>query len=727
MFRTALVLSLGAAAHADAGDPKQSNSIMKVIEMLGDLKAKVELEGKEEKKTYDKFVRFCDETTEEKNDEIKTGKESIKTLEAKIKSEQSEQDKLHEAITGDEGFDATIAETKKKLADDQASRKADEKAYQKANAETEKAISGLDKAIDAMRTSKGTNPSFLQDSETKHEIRAAALLADSLGLGDEDTLATLDAPTQDYNFHSDDIIATLEKLQKEFRDADMKADEDEGKANTAFITSQSALKIQLKTAENGLETATENKATAKANEGQAKKDLEETTKELASDEKYLVELTAMCKEKKDTFDQRKKTREEEAAALEEAKKLMTTASKPKEGLLLEIGSTPERSPAVLEAAEADAEAVESSTGIFSNPIAFWQRSKSQEAHMLFLQKQVRKVEASRHVAVQKKPHFSETQQKLIDMLTEKAKMTKSSRFALLVQKAESSTSADPLKEIKDMISQQIDNLQKLAEERQAKKAKCDKEIMEASEKRDTAAEKVQKLNTELATTEARLAQNKEDIQKLTDEMAAIDAEVKTATDNRKAEADEAKKSIEEAEHGLEATDAAIKVMQDFYSKSAKNKVGLLEQSPADDAPDAGFKNNEANKGSQEASTGVIGMLEVVQSDFKRAISQTKESEKSAITEHKKFLSESEISKAEKTQSKTTKSQFVSEDEDKHEEDEGAMGTQAGVMKSALKELAALDEECGLYPSYEQRKEARAKEIEQLKDAIKMVNGFINRV
>ena len=40
---------------------------------------------------------------------------------------------------------------------------------------------------------------------------------------------------------------------------------------------------------------------------------------------------------------------------------------------------------------------------------------------------------------------------------------------------------------------------------------------------------------------------------------------------------------------------------------------------ADDAPDAGFKIGEAYTGAQGASEGIIGLLDVMKSDFERTI------------------------------------------------------------------------------------------------------------
>jgi len=58
--------------------------IEKVITLLEDLKTKVEDEGKEEAKTYDKFACFCKTKTKDKSGEITKSQDKIDELSASI-------------------------------------------------------------------------------------------------------------------------------------------------------------------------------------------------------------------------------------------------------------------------------------------------------------------------------------------------------------------------------------------------------------------------------------------------------------------------------------------------------------------------------------------------------------------------------------------------------------------------------------------------------------------
>eukprot|EP00933_Yihiella_yeosuensis_P031771 TRINITY_DN2538_c0_g1_i1.p1 TRINITY_DN2538_c0_g1~~TRINITY_DN2538_c0_g1_i1.p1 ORF type:complete len:717 (-),score=237.35 TRINITY_DN2538_c0_g1_i1:69-2219(-) len=710
MFRIALIACL--ASSASAGNPKDSNAVAKVIEMLEGLSAKVEAEGTAERKTYEKYARWCGETQEEKEGEITTGKDSIVELKAAIKTGEADKENQIDAISGDGGFEQTIAELEKTIADDIEQRKKDKATYEAANKETEKAIEGLDKAVEAMRASQ---PEVLLQEGTRHELRSAALLADALGFEGKDALKALAAPTQDYNFHSGGIIEMLEKLQADFREADRTADEEEMKAFSSFTASQIALKAALTKNQRNLETAKEAKGAAIAKVGQAKKDLEETEAELADDEKYLADLIEMCDEKKRTYDQRSSTRNGELAALTEATQIMKDSTGKKSdanSLLFEVAAKAAETPAVLRSAEIDAELIEQAT-------SFLQVAEAKHLPIRFLRG------AMSENAVDRR-------QEAVNFLMKMAEETHKGRFVAFAQKAAKfSAHADVFGEIKRMIADQIESLKNKAAESQSRKASCDKRISESTVKRDNANQEVNELNTKMMESEARRDELAEDIKRLKSEIETIAEEVKNATASRNQESAENAANIEEAEIALSGVDAAMKVIKDFYGANKENEVALVQKNskngnsqPDKDAPDASFKNKEAYKGSQEASTGIVGMLEVIQSDFQRSVSDTKAAEKSASKQHTKFLGEADISTNKKKTASDAKKKFLSETVEQLGEEESSLNTQLGILRSGIGELAALDEECGSQVSYEERKAARAEEIKALQGAIEHINAFI---
>merc|ERR1719361_3121329 len=138
---------------------------------------------------------------------------------------------------------------------------------------------------------------------------------------------------------------------------------------------------------------------------------------------------------------------------------------------------------------------------------------------------------------------------------------------------------------------------------------------------------------------------------------------------RGAESAENAAIVKDANEGLTAVQSAIMALDRFYKEQAKAEVKLsLVQGHThgvnDDAPDAGFDAGEAYKGAQGEAGGVIGMLEVIESDFKRTVSETEAAEEQARQDHVAFLTETGMSEAEKTAATKEKTKFLSDAEAK---------------------------------------------------------------
>merc|ERR1711920_644301 len=119
----------------------------------------------------------------------------------------------------------------------------------------------------------------------------------------------------------------------------------------------------------------------------------------------------------------------------------------------------------------------------------------------------------------------------------------------------------------------------------------------------------------------------------------------------------------------EAVKMAIDVLDKFYKTvdDAKVDLSLAQQGPGDDAPDAGFDIGEAYTGAQGAATGIIGMLDVIKSDFERTIKETTKEEAEAEKEHLEFMTKTGISLAEEEMAQEQKKKYKSDAEEQLEE------------------------------------------------------------
>merc|ERR1712124_51409 len=120
---------------------------------------------------------------------------------------------------------------------------------------------------------------------------------------------------------------------------------------------------------------------------------------------------------------------------------------------------------------------------------------------------------------------------------------------------------------------------------------------------------------------------------LKNEIDELEKAYNAAADERSEDSAENQKAVDDATAGKDALKKAEDVLRRFYEDvGAKGKVKLLQRPKGKDypdAPDAGFKNHEAYKGSQGASKGILGMIDVIASDFQRTIDQTKKEEHAA--------------------------------------------------------------------------------------------------
>merc|ERR1719277_836547 len=132
-----------------------------------------------------------------------------------------------------------IAAAEKAMADASATRASTLKEYETNAADLKAALDALDGALSALKSSKA--PGLLQLQGVTQTLRSALLLADALGLGGGAKALALvqdvpQVPTEDYKFHSADIISTLETLKKDFWDEKNKVDAAEVKSVAAFDT-----------------------------------------------------------------------------------------------------------------------------------------------------------------------------------------------------------------------------------------------------------------------------------------------------------------------------------------------------------------------------------------------------------------------------------------------------------------------------------------------------------
>merc|ERR1719439_317184 len=183
---------------------------------------------------------------------------------------------------------------------------------------------------------------------------------------------------------------------------------------------------------------------------------------------------------------------------------------------------------------------------------------------------------------------------------------------------------DPFAKVKGLIADMIESLLKEAAEDAAHKGWCDKEMGETKAKKEELTDEITALTTKIDKMTADSAQLKEEVAILSKELADL-AKSQAEMDKLREEENTAYvKNKAEMEEGLEGIKLALKVLRDYYAKGAS----FLQKA-------------------EGAAAGIIGMLEVVESDFSKGLAEMIAIEEEAAAEYEKVTKENEIAKTTK--------------------------------------------------------------------------------
>merc|ERR1719160_2288526 len=162
-MRTSVVLMLfGVASATRAELVTKDTPVTKVVELIQEMKAKIEADGKAEQKVYDKFACWCEKTTARKAGSIEEAKASIEELTQKVlnlkgktATMKAEVAQLEKDIAGNiDGANEATGIREKETAD-----------YDQQRSDLEQAIGALERAIGILTGAGGAAASALQEAE----------------------------------------------------------------------------------------------------------------------------------------------------------------------------------------------------------------------------------------------------------------------------------------------------------------------------------------------------------------------------------------------------------------------------------------------------------------------------------------------------------------------------------------------------------------------------------
>jgi len=509
---TMFTLLLGLAAATSV------SPVQKVIQLLDDLKGKVEADLERETKLMEEYTSWCDEEDNAKEDAITSSKRTIGDLMATIEDSKGQIATLGSTI---EETTSKISSSEADLAEATALRKKENGDFAASEKELVDTVDSLGRAVALIKRNLG----LLQDGKASKELSAVAaslskvveaswvtshqkkvlqsLIQSQSTDTDEDLAFAPQATAASYGSHSDGIVDTLSDMEEKAESSLSSTRKDEMEAAHAFAMLKQSLEGELKVMKKQLSEATLQKSSTEEALHAAEGELAETEKTLAADTTYLEELKASCSAKAAEWATRQTDAGAEMAAIAKAKEILSEGVK-----------------------------------------VFLQTSS--------------KMKVTIHTS------GSRVRDQAVKVLKGLAKKYKT--FGLI--ELSSRATSDPFGKVRGLIETMITKLEKEAAEEADQKSFCDEEISESKAKQAKLTGSMDQMGARIAKAEANQAKLTEDIKLLEEQIAEIDSAQAEATKVRGEEHDDYVKASTDFKDSATAVAKAIEVLNEYYTSAS---------------------------------------------------------------------------------------------------------------------------------------------------------------
>merc|ERR1719375_2097766 len=560
------------------GGAAKVTPVQKVIELLNNMVEKGTKEKQDEQVQFASFKTFCDNTVGQKQAAIAEATEMIEVLTADIEKYEAEAAELGKAISA---HDADISTWEGDVKAAEKVREIEHVDYVATHKDYTSSINALEGALDVIKKASGKTPgaaAALMQVKTSRFLPKGATNIIDSFLAISGTESAPEANA--YESQSSGIIDMLEKLAGKFDDELSTLEEEETTAKHGFEMLLADLTRTLDAAKAQREEKSVAKGKALQGAADAKGALQDTTTTRDDDAKYAADLTATCEQKSTDFANRQTLRAEEIEAIKKAIEILSSGAV--------AGASEKHLPQLMQLKTSFAQ-------LRSDTI-----SPVQKTVAAYLTKQAGKLN-SRILSV----------------------------FALRV-------AADPFKKVKKMIKDLIVKLMEEANAEVEQKGYCDKELATNEHTRKEKSEAVVLLTSEIDELTASIAALAETIEETTKAISELDAAVAEATEIRAAENAKNADTVKDAQGAQVAVASALSVLNEFYAKAAT--ATSFTQAKAE--PE--IFSDEPYKGMGAESGGVVGMIEVIQSDFARLEAETSAAEAEAAKQYDEFMTDSKV-------------------------------------------------------------------------------------
>jgi hypothetical protein len=484
----------------------------KVIQLLGELKGKVQKDLDAESKAMEEYTEFCDDEITEKGFAIKTATSKIEEYSAAIEEATG---KISGYAAALESNGAEIAAKSSELAEAKSVRAGEKKDFEAAEKELVETVDTLARAAAVLKrelsfaqggsVSKklGSMVNALQAIVAANDSSSAKVVKAFLEDDDLSLAQQPQATTKSYESKSGGIVDAVldmkDKAESELQSLRKKEMTD----GHNFAMLEQSLSDALTNLKKEVEESTANKSSTEEAKAQAEEDLSKTEASKAADEEYKKNMQQECQTKAIEWEERQKSAAGEMAAIAKAKEILSSGVT----ALVQTSTNTHRVKAIA-------------------------LDDSREEVVTVLKKMGRKFNS----------------------------------FALL--SIAGRARSDPFVKIRGMVEEMIGKLEKEAQEEATQEAFCQEEKAKSSKARETKSASVDKYQARIDKATATTEQLKQEVAGLSKELADTQASLGKATKIRAEEAKKNKAAIADFKGSAEAVSQAMTVLREFYGGSA---------------------------------------------------------------------------------------------------------------------------------------------------------------
>jgi len=641
----------------------RANPIRKVVNMLQGMHKKVEAEGKRDQELFDKYMCYCKSGAGSLAQSISEAENKIPQVESSLKEAQEQEVQAKSDLkTAQEAR----REAEKAIAEATKIREKEAAAYAKESSEQTTNIAAMGKAITALE--KGAKGEFLQ-TQAASTIRRLTV---SMEMSDtsRDMLSAFLSAGEGYAPASGEITGILKQMADTMAADLAQNTKDEEAAKASFAELSAAKEKEIAANTKAIEAKMTLIGELAVSIVNMKEDLDDTAKSMAEDKKFLADLDKNCATKEEEYEVVKKTRSEELLAISETIKILN-----------------------------DDDALELFKKTLPGSSLLQVKVSSKEVRQRALQ------------ALKGKKGGYKMDMILMALTGKKVSFDK----------------------VLGMIDEMVSLLGKEQGDDDDKKEYCNAALDKAEDKHKVLDQKQKDLQTQIEDTNGNIETLTEEIAALSKGIKNLDKDVADATETRKEENTENTETCASNNAVKEILGFAKNRLNKFYNPKLYKPPAKKELSKEDrivenmslmqGAPPPPPEAVGAYKKKGEQSTGVIAMMDLMIADVDKETQEIETEEKNAQEEYEQFMDDSKDKRA-------ADSKSIEEKEGAKAEGEGSLEKATLERKDTLhaamataKVIGELHTECDwLLTNYDNRKAARAGEVDSLKNAKAVLSG-----